>query len=29
MIHAILDAGEEFSLKPAGEKRFKDWLTKM
>lgn len=28
MLHAILGAGEEFRLKPAGEKRFTDWLGK-
>lgn len=26
MVHAILDAGKEFDLTPAGEKRFHDWL---
>ncbi len=26
MIHAILHAGEEFGLKPAGEIRFTDWI---
>ena len=26
MVHAILGAGAEFGLKPAGEKRFTDWL---
>lgn len=26
MVHAILDAGAEFGLKPAGEARFTDWL---
>jgi len=28
MIHALLDAGEEFGLKPAGEKRFTDWTQR-
>lgn len=27
MIHAILDAGEEFGLKPAGEARFINWIN--
>jgi hypothetical protein len=27
MIHAILDAGAEFGLRPAGEKRFQSWLA--
>ncbi len=26
MVHALLDAGAEWGLKPAGEKRFTDWL---
>ena len=26
MVHAILDAGAEFGLKPAGEDRFTDWM---
>jgi hypothetical protein len=26
MVHAILDAGAEFGLKPAGETRFSEWL---
>lgn len=26
MVHAIMNAGEEFGLKPAGEDRFKSWL---
>lgn len=26
MVHAILGAGAEFGLKPAGEKRFTDWM---
>lgn len=29
MIHAILDAGDEFNLKPAGENRFRDWITRL
>jgi len=29
MIHAILHAGEEFGLKPAGEARFTDWIDSM
>ena len=29
MIHAILDAGEEFGLKPAGEARFTEWVTSL
>jgi hypothetical protein len=28
MVHAILGAGAEFGLKPAGEERFTDWLGK-
>ena len=28
MVHAILGAGAEFGLTPAGEKRFTDWLLK-
>ena len=27
MIHAILDAGDEFGLRPAGEDRFTQWIT--
>ncbi len=27
MIHSILDAGDEFNLKPAGENRFSDWIS--
>jgi hypothetical protein len=27
MVHAILDAGAEFGLRPAGEKRFDQWVT--
>ncbi len=29
MIHAILDAGEEFGLKPAGEKYFTGWINNL
>ena len=29
MIHAILDAGEEFGLKPAGEARFTEWVKSL
>ncbi len=29
MIHAILDAGEEFGLKPAGESRFTEWIKSL
>jgi len=29
MIHAILDAGNEFGLKPAGETRFTDWINSL
>ena len=29
MIHAILDAGDEFNLKPAGENRFSDWISRL
>lgn len=29
MIHAILDAGEEFGLNPAGEAKFTDWLKSL
>jgi hypothetical protein len=28
MVHAILEAGAEFGLRPAGEQRFTDWLVK-
>jgi hypothetical protein len=28
MVHAIMGAGAEFGLTPAGEKRFTDWLLK-
>jgi glycine cleavage system aminomethyltransferase T len=27
MVHAVLAAGAEFGLKPAGERRFTDWLA--
>ncbi len=27
MIHTILDAGDEFGLRPAGEDRFTQWIT--
>jgi glycine cleavage system aminomethyltransferase T len=29
MVHAILDAGAEYGLKPAGEARFTDWLRSL
>jgi hypothetical protein len=29
MIHSILDAGEEFNLKPAGEAKFTDWVNSL
>jgi len=29
MVHAVLDAGQEFGLRPAGERRFSDWLDSM
>ena len=29
MIHAILDAGEEFGIKPAGEARFVEWINSL
>ncbi|PIE61307.1 MAG: sarcosine oxidase subunit gamma SoxG, partial [Desulfobacterales bacterium] len=29
IIHAILHAGEEFNLKPAGEARFTNWIASM
>jgi hypothetical protein len=29
MIHAITDAGSAYGLRPAGEKRFMDWLKEM
>ncbi|MBT8349792.1 MAG: sarcosine oxidase subunit gamma SoxG [Deltaproteobacteria bacterium] len=29
MIHSILDAGEEFGLRPAGESRFTEWIKSL
>ncbi len=29
MVDAILHAGEEFGLKPAGEKRVTDWINSL
>jgi hypothetical protein len=29
MVHAVLGAGAEFGLKPAGEQRFTDWLGRV
>ncbi len=29
MVHAVLDAGREFGLRPAGEQRFTDWLQSL
>ncbi|MBU1340639.1 MAG: sarcosine oxidase subunit gamma SoxG [Proteobacteria bacterium] len=29
IIHAILDAGEEYGLKPAGETRFTNWINSL
>lgn len=29
MVHSIMDAGEEFDLKPAGEKLFTDWIDRL
>jgi len=29
MIHSILDAGDEFDLKPAGESRFSEWIKNL
>lgn len=29
MVHAILEAGAEYGLRPAGEQRFTDWLVKV
>jgi hypothetical protein len=29
MVAAILSAGEEFELRPAGERAFADWLDKL
>ena len=29
MVHSILDAGEEFNLQPAGETRFKNWISSL
>jgi glycine cleavage system aminomethyltransferase T len=26
MLHAVLEAGAEFDLRPAGEKRFSGWI---
>ncbi len=28
MVHAVMDAGQEFGLRPAGEDRFKQWLNR-
>jgi hypothetical protein len=28
LLHALLSAGEEFGLRPAGERRFTDWIGK-
>ncbi len=28
MTHSILDAGDEFNLKPAGQNRFSDWISR-
>jgi hypothetical protein len=27
MLHAVLEAGAEFGLRPAGEKRFSGWIN--
>ena len=29
MVHAVLEAGAEFGLKPAGEQRFTEWLGRL
>ncbi len=29
MVHAVMEAGEEFSLRPAGEERFTAWLSSL
>ena len=29
MIHSILDAGEEFGIRPAGESRFTEWIKSL
>ncbi|MGM0642886.1 MAG: sarcosine oxidase subunit gamma SoxG [Thermodesulfobacteriota bacterium] len=29
MVHALMDAGKEFSLQPAGEDRFKQWINQI
>lgn len=29
MVHAVMDAGKEFSLKPAGEDRCKQWINQI
>jgi hypothetical protein len=29
MVHAVVDAGEEFGLRPAGESAFSRWLTEL
>ncbi len=29
MVHAILDAGDEFGLKPAGEAKFTEWVNSL
>ena len=29
MVHAVLDAGAEFGLKPAGENSFHQWLKEL
>lgn len=29
MVHAVMEAGAEFGLQPAGENRFRDWIEKL
>jgi hypothetical protein len=29
MVHAVLDSGQEFGLRPAGEKRFSNWVKEL
>jgi hypothetical protein len=29
MVHAVVDAGAEFGLRPAGESLFRDWIDEI